>query len=45
MRIGRNQQIQADLPSDPTWDNWRRWVNKKEKGNLTMRVSIGPKGM
>ena len=45
MRIGRNQQIQANVPNDPTYDRWRRWVNKKEKGNLTMKVSFGPKGM
>jgi len=45
MRIGRNGERKADLPEDPTWDNWRRWVNKKEKGNLTMKVSYGPKGM
>ena len=44
MRIGRNQQIQADLPNDPTWDNWRKYLKKKSE-NLKMKVSIGPKGV
>lgn len=43
MRIGRNGERKADLPEDPTWDNWRRYVNKKNDGKKVIRVSYGPK--
>ena len=45
MLIGRKREIKADMPHDPSWDNWRKFVNKKNSGNLQMKISIGPKGM
>lgn len=45
MRIGREKKIKADMPYDPTWDNWRKWLKKKDKGNLQMKIIYGPKGV
>ena len=44
MRIGK-QKIKLDGPYDPTYDRWRQFVNKKNSGNLQMKISIGPKGL
>lgn len=45
MQIGRERKIKLDAPYDPSWDNWRKWLKKKDKGNLQLKVSYGPKGM
>ena len=44
MLIGRKREIKADMPHDPTWDNWRAYVNKKANNKVKMKITLGPKG-
>jgi hypothetical protein len=42
MRIGSDKKIQADLPEDPTWDNWRAYMNGRTAGKAEqIKISYG----
>ena len=47
MLVGREKKVKVHTPydDDRTWDNWRQWVKKKEKGNVKMKITYGPKGV